>query len=155
MDKTELIKNTFEYRFYKTRFITCILMIPIIILMTVISFFSPETEMIVFPLSILVVFYAFFLAFDIKKLRSFLSSSNVYDVLNATATGAHNAFGMGKGRMYLDLEITTADGGVIHTETKGVYSRSIISDQYYKNFVGNNFRVLYDRTTSTVLIINE
>jgi hypothetical protein len=155
MNKTELIKNTFEMKYYKIQISTTSSTILLSLIYIIIALLPPMNTYALLPPLLLIFLPISFTVYYAYKVRSFLAEPNRYDVLNATVTGAHKVFGLLKGGMCLDLEITTSDGGVIHTESKGVYSRSIISDQYYENFVGNNFRVLYDRTTSTVLIINE
>ena len=155
MEQKELVKSTYEYRFHKIRLIFDILVFAFAIFLGTTFACGAEGS---YYIALSILLFAIDIAlgtFDIVKLHSLLSAAGAYEILDATATDAHIALGRGKGRMYLELEITTSSGNKIHKSSKGVYTRSPISPVYYRNFINAHFRVLYDRTSSTVLIINE
>ena len=155
MNKKELIKKTFDMRNYKNQLLAMSVLTIAGILVFIAGIFTKEENPILissaFILFLLVpstVYYAY-------KIKSILADPEKYELLEATAIKAHRTFGNKKSMVYFDLEVKDEKGEAFYLETNRVFSNNLLNDTYYKDYEGGRFRILYDRTTSTVLVIND
>ena len=155
MDKKELIKTSLDARYYTSQIIIMCCILPLMILVAAVGFFAPQKTIALFLMVVLVFIYAAMIGYCVYKLISMRREPGRYELYSADVISSHYAFGMSKGAMYLEIAITDEGGERVYLQTKGVFSRSMLSDRYHGNFVGKSIHILYDRATGTVLVVDE
>ena len=154
MDKKELIKTSLDARYYTSQIIIMCCILPLMILVAAVGFFAPQKTIALFLMVVLVFIYAAMIGYRVYKLISMRHEPGRYELYSADVISSHYAFGISKGAMYLEIAITDEGGERVYLQTKGVFSRSIMSERYHGNFIGKSIHILYDRVTGTVLVVD-
>ena len=155
MNKKELVNKTLDIAYYKKQFWLGIALLPLMILLCVTSFFSPQANAVAISLSLLLIIYIPLIVYNAYKIKSFQKDPERYELVEAIAMRAHHAMGMSRGAMYFEVMITAENGEKIYLDTNGVFSRSMFAEHYYKDYCDQRIQILYDRTTGTVLVLDE
>ena len=155
MDKKELIKTSLDARYYTSQIIIMCCILPLMILVAAVGFFAPQKTAALFLMVVLVFIYAAMIGYCVYNLISMRREPDRYGLYQADVLSSHYAFGMSKGAVYLEIAITDEFGERVYLQTKGVFSRSMISERYHGNFIGKSIHILYDRVTDTVLVVDD
>lgn len=155
MDKKQLIKTSLDAKYYTSQIIITCCVLPLMILVAVAGYFAPQKTAALFVMVVFVFIYAAMIGYCVYKLISMRREPDRYGLYRADVISSHYAFGMSKRAVYLEIAITDEDGERVYLQTKGVFSRSMMSERYHGNFLGKSIPVLYDRVTDTVLVVDE
>ena len=152
MDKKKLIRSSIDVRCYVGEILAVSLGLLLVALLVIIEVFTSKTVALLMS-AVYVLLYVAVVSFCIYKLILITRAPDRYEVYKAEVLASHYALSILKGAMYLDVVVTVEEGARVHIETAGVFSRSLFSKRYYGRFVGTSVRVLYDRVTGTVLVV--
>ena len=152
MDKKKLIRNSIDVRCYVSEILAVSIGLLLVALLTITGVFASKTAAMLMwviygPLYVAVV------GFCIYKLIRITREPDRYEVYKAEVLSSHYALSVLKGAMYLEIVVAVEEGARVHIESAGVFSRSLFSKRYHGRFVGTSVRVLYDRVTGTVLVV--
>ena len=155
MDKKEMVNNTLDMAHYKKHLWVSIAFLPLFLAVCITGFFSPDGGVVALSFMLLLLIYLPAIAYNVYKVKALQKDPDRYELFEATAVRAHHAIGAGRGAMYFEVMITSEDGGKVFLETNGVFSRALLAENYYKDYEDQKIRILYDRTTGTVLVLKD
>ena len=153
MEKKDLVRETLDVRHYRSELLIYLVFIVLSVAVCFFGLSGEDTGATFFAFFVAGIVSVCAVAWDVYRLMTITRAPERYEEYEAFVTEAHHSM-LSKHGMYVTIEIET-DNGTVTVDSAVIFSRSFLSSRYYRNVLQRNVKVLYDRTTRSVLILSE
>ena len=153
MEKKDLVRETLDAKHYRSELLIYLACIVLGVCVCFFGLSGEDTGATFFAFFIAGIVSVFAVAWDVYRLVTITRDPERYEEYEAFVTEAHHSM-LSKHGMYVTLEIET-ESGTVAVDSAVIFSRSFLSSRYYRNVLERTVKVLYDRTTGSVLILSE
>ena len=144
MENKKLIKESFDWRYFRTQIIVSIsLVLGMLLLAIVLSIGTQQTVTLWAGIIAYLLIFLPWLGYYFYRMWEIIRAPERYMLYEAVAKKAYPAPGR---KIYFEVEITREDGVTETVETKAVFSLSILTDAYWGEIKGQRLMILYDAT---------
>ena len=142
MENKRMIKQSYDWRYYRTQIIvSASIVLGMLLLAVILSVGTPR-----FPWAGIVIYLLIFLpwlGYYFYRMWEIIRAAERYVLYEATAKKAYPALGR---KIYFEVEIMREDDSTVTVETKGIFSTSVLTDAYWGDIKGQRLQILYDET---------
>ena len=151
MENRQLLKRSLDMKYVRMQLILCgIVTLLFDLVVAVLLPLSGSPGEIVALAVLCNVFQIGVIGYQIFQMVEILRAPEGYRLYTAVAKEAHRVM---RGRVYFTLSVSAPDGSNFTLETKGIFGRSILTDRYWGDAMGQKMQILYDESTDRVAVI--
>ena len=144
MENKKLIKESFDWRYFRTQIIVSVsLVLGMLLLAIVLSIGTQQTVTLWAGIIAYLLIFLPWLGYYLYRMWEIIRAPERYMLYEAVSKKAYPAPGR---KIYFEVEITREDGSTETVETKAVFSLSILTDAYWGEIKGQKLMILYDAT---------
>lgn len=144
MENKTLLRQSYDWKYFRTQIIVSVsLVFGMLLLAVVLSVGTAQTVTLWTGIIAYLLIFLPWLGYYLYRMWAITRAAERYVPYEAIAQKAYPSFGR---KICFEVEFIRGDGTTVVTETKGIFSASILTDRYWGTIMGQKLQILYDET---------